>query len=125
MAGSIRSRVAANKASTSFADQTPLLSSKDGWTVAATVNSSEHELGVQETIEFYVAKPTAAQLFKSMLVFLVAVAGVAVAITLFISIAITNLDLPMTSIVYVAGGLCMINSPVVMYREWKILLSPS
>jgi hypothetical protein len=125
MAGSIRSRVAANKDSTSFADQTPLLSSKDGWTVATSVNSSEHEPGVHGMTEFYVAKPTAAQLFKSMLVFLVALAGVAVAITLFISLAIANLDLPMTSIVYVAGGLCLMNSPIVMYKEWKILVSPS
>ena len=127
MAGSISSRVIANKASTNFGDRTPLLSSKDGWTVATqSVNSYEHEPGTHGTIEFDVAKPAAAQLFKSILVFVVAAAGVAAAITLFMSLSFITLNFEMAIIIaYVAGSLCLMNSPIVMYKEWRILFSPS
>ncbi len=120
------SLVTANKASTPFADQTPLLSSKDGWAVATSVNTYELEPGTHGTIEFDVVKPAAAQLFKSILVFLVAAAGAAGPITLFISLSFTTLDFDMAiMIAYVAGSLSLMNSPIVMYNEWKIMFSPS
>ena len=126
MVGSISSRVNANRASTSFADQTPLLSSKDGWTVATSVNTYEHEPVTHGTIEFDVAKPAAAQLFKSILVFFVAAAGAATAITLFFSLYFITLSFEVAIVIaYVAGSVCLMNSPIVMYKEWKILFSPS
>lgn len=128
MVGSINSRVNAKKSCTSFADQTPLLSSKDGWTVATatSVNTYEHEPGAHRTIEFDVAKPAAAQLFKFILVFVVAAAGAAAAITLFISLSVITPSFEMAIIIaYVAGSLCLMNSPIVMYKEWKILFTPS
>ena len=125
MASSFSSRVAANNAGASFADRTPLLGNKDGWTVATSMNFEEHEQAVHRTIDLDVAKPTAAQIFKSILVFFVAVAGATVAITLFTSLVISNHELQMTIIVCVSGGLCLLNSPIVAYMEWKILFPPS
>lgn len=123
MVSSFGSRVAADKAGTaSFADRTPLLSNKDGCTVATSVNSDEHE---HRTIELDAAKPTAARIFKSFLVSFLAVAGATASITLFTSLAISILELQMTIVVCVSGGMCLLNSPLVAYMEWKILFSPS
>jgi hypothetical protein len=125
MASSFSSRVAANRAGASFADRTPLLSNKDGCTVATGVNSDEHEQAANRTIELDVANPTAGQILKSFLVFFLAVAGATATITMFTSLAISILELQMTIIVCVSGGLCLLNSPIVAYLEWKILFSPS
>lgn len=121
MLRSIFSRVAANKASESSADKAPLLSSI---TVAMSVDSDEHEPGPEGTIESNVAMPTAAQLFKSILVFLIAVAGAGVTITMFILLPTLILDLQMTITACIAGGVCLMNSIIVMYKEQKLLYPP-
>jgi len=116
MAGSRGGRIAAHKKSASYVDETPLLS-KDGATVATSVNSDEREAGVEGTDDADSAKPTASQLFKSLTVLLVAAAGAAASIA-------SILFYP-AIIVYVAGGLCLLHFPTVTYKERKLLLLPS
>ena len=121
MVGSISGRIAANSIrSTSSIDETPLLSKQDGGaTVATSVNSDERESVVNGTTDNKVAteKPTAGQLFKSVLALLVTAAGAAAWITAFIFHPAVA--------VYVAGSVCLMNFPIVVYKERKILFLPS
>lgn len=63
------------------------------------------------------AKPTGTQIMKSVMALLVSAAGAAASVwsVMFVPVII----------VYVAGGLCMMNFPIVTYKEMKILLLPS
>lgn len=107
------------KVGPSFADETPLLSKDGGATVATSVNSDDREQGSVEGIVAagVVAKPTASQMMKSMTALLISAAGMAAAICSFIFAP--------AIIVYVAGSLCILNFPMVSYKERKILILPS
>lgn len=114
----LRGRIGADNVSTLFADETPLLSlSKDGATVATSVNSYDREQGMEGTVYGTIVKPTAAQMLKSMTALLVSAAGAVASITSFIFAP--------AIIVYVAGGICIMNFPMVSYKEKKILMLPS
>eukprot|EP00584_Thalassiosira_punctigera_P006303 CAMPEP_0172530492 /NCGR_PEP_ID=MMETSP1067-20121228/4213_1 /TAXON_ID=265564 ORGANISM="Thalassiosira punctigera, Strain Tpunct2005C2" /NCGR_SAMPLE_ID=MMETSP1067 /ASSEMBLY_ACC=CAM_ASM_000444 /LENGTH=330 /DNA_ID=CAMNT_0013314711 /DNA_START=149 /DNA_END=1141 /DNA_ORIENTATION=+ len=118
MAGSISNQIVPDKASAFFADETisPLLS-KDGATAATSVISDERELGTKGSDDVAIAKPTNAQKLKSVVALLVSVAGAAASIASFL--------VATTIIVYVAGCICLMNLPIVTYREKKILFLPS
>lgn len=104
-----------------FADDfiSPLLPSKEteGGTVATSVNSDEQrEYGSTDIVSI---KPTVGQVFKSLVAILVAVGGAAASISSFILVPTPAI------MVYVAGGICLMNLPIVIYKERKILFLPS
>ena len=109
MVGSVRPGI--------FADVmiSPLLS-KDGGTVATSVNSDEQEDGPSANNDMG-TKPSAAQTFKSVMVVLLAVGGAAASVASFIVMPAT--------MVYIAGGICIMNLPIVVCKERKILFLPS
>ena len=98
---------------THFADDVvePLLN-KDAITVATVANSDTDSLD-SENIGY---KPTNAQLFKAGVVFALSSAGVAASVASFI--------LSPEIFVYIAGGICCLHFPFVVYRERKILKLP-
>ena len=101
-----------------FADEiiAPLLSKEDGGTVATSVNSDEQEDGPSANNGMG-TKPSAAQAFKSVMVVLLAVGGAAASVASFIVMPAT--------MVYIAGGICIMNLPIVVCKERKILFLPS
>lgn len=116
MAGSIRSRVAPDKANKFFTEETttPLLG-KDGGTVATSVTSDERYSGMEG--DDSIAKPTNVQVLKSVAALFVSAAGAAASLTCFI--------FEPAIMVYIAGGICLMNFPLVAYKEKKIMFLPS
>lgn len=102
----------------SFSDEiTSPLINKDGETVATSVDSDAREPGMKASANISAAKPTAAQIMKSMVALLVATAGALASVAAFLQVP--------AIIVYVAGGICLLNFPIVTCKERKILLLPS
>ena len=100
----------------------PLLNKKDshygGATVATSVNSDDRR--DSESIEDSSGKenkPTTGQVIKSTFAILIAIASACAAIVSFMLVP--------EIIVYVAGSLCLMNFPMVTYKEKKILFLPS
>lgn len=119
MAGSISSRVAPDKATDFFTEENvePLLT-KDGATVATSVNSDEPYLGTEgSVVNATAAKPTNAQVLKSVVAFMVSLLGAAASVAAFI--------LKPDLLVFVAGGICVMNFPIVTYKEKKLMFLPS
>eukprot|EP00581_Thalassiosira_minuscula_P005595 CAMPEP_0183738978 /NCGR_PEP_ID=MMETSP0737-20130205/55912_1 /TAXON_ID=385413 /ORGANISM="Thalassiosira miniscula, Strain CCMP1093" /LENGTH=329 /DNA_ID=CAMNT_0025973639 /DNA_START=78 /DNA_END=1067 /DNA_ORIENTATION=+ len=122
MAGPTRRRIApdqtANRTSRFYDDEitSPLLV-KDGGTVATSVGSDERVPGPEAWADVAAAKPTAAQIVKSLTALLISAAGAAASVASFI--------LSPAVIVYVAGSVCLLNLPMVTYKEIKLLLLPS
>lgn len=98
---------------TQFADDVvePLLN-KDAITVATVANSDTESLD-SDNVRY---KPTNAQLFRAGVVLAVSSAGVAASVASFI--------LSPEIFVYIAGGICCLHFPFVVYRERKILKLP-
>lgn len=99
----------------------PLLNKKDygGATVATSVNSDD-ERRDSESIDDSSGKenkPTTGQIIKSIFAILIAIASAGAAIVSFMLVP--------EIIVYVAGSLCLMNFPMVTYKEKKILFLPS
>lgn len=131
MAGSVRSsrsgRVSPgsskNNKSGAFGDgemASPLLGGaskqdRGGATVATSVNSDERERDASSYVD--PGKLTAMQMAKWATVLIVAGAGAAASLASF--------ALSPAIIVYVAGGICLMNFPMVIYKENKILFLPS
>lgn len=99
---------------TQFADDVvePLLN-KDAITVATVANSDTDSLD-SDNVRY---KPTNAQLFKAGVVLAVSSAGVAASVASFF--------LSPEIFVYIAGGICCLHFPFVVYRERKILKLPA
>ena len=100
----------------------PLLNKKDygGATVATSINSDD-ERRDSESIDYSSVKdnnkPTIGQVIKSTFAILIAIASACAAIISFMLVP--------EIIVYVAGSLCLMNFPMVTYKEKKILFLPS
>ena len=88
------------------------LLNKDAITVATVANSDTDSLD-SDNIRY---KPTNAQLFKAGVVFALSSAGVAASVASFI--------LSPEIFVYIAGAICCLHFPFVVYRERKILKLP-
>lgn len=119
MAGSNSSRLAPDKVTTFFAEENlePLLT-KDGATVATSVNSDEPYSGTEgSVVNASAAKPTNAQVLKSVVAFMVSVLGATASVAAFI--------LKPDMLVYIAGGVCLMNFPIVTYKEKKLMFLPS
>jgi hypothetical protein len=92
----------------------PLLS-KDGTnTVATSIISDDRDTA--STREVVVVKPTQAQLMNLSAVGLVTTAAVAASVSAFILVP--------TAITVVTGCICLLNSPIVMYKAKKLLVLP-
>jgi len=99
----------------------PLLNKKDygGATVATSVNSDERRDSdsIDDSSVKDNNKPTTGQVIKSTFAILIAIASACAAIVSFMLVP--------EIIVYVAGSLCLMNFPMVTYKEKKILFLPS
>lgn len=92
----------------------PLLS-KDGTnTVATSIISDDRDTSSNR--EAVVAKPTQAQVINLAAVGLVTTAGVAASVSAFILVP--------AAITIVTGCICLLNSPIVMYKARKLLVLP-
>ena len=104
----------------------PLLTNKDGAaTVATSVNSDEQ----RDLWSSYGSssgggakkkkknKPTIGQIFKSTCAILITAAGAVASILSFM--------VAPAIIVYVAGSICLMNFPMVTYKEKKLMMLPS
>ena len=111
---SSRNQAAINKPS-AFTDDIawPLLS-KDGATVATSINSDDRDQVVEVDGK---TRPKASQIMKSVMAILVSAAGAVASIFTFI--------LSPAVIVYVAGSICLMHFPMVTYKERRIVLLPS
>ena len=111
-----------NNAEAAMAD--PLLaknnSYKDAVTVATSINSDERNYSgsIDDSRgDVIINKPSTLQVLKSTFAILVAVASAAAAILSFM--------IAPEVIVYVAGSICLMNFPMVAYKEKRILILPS
>jgi hypothetical protein len=93
----------------------PLLS-KDGTnTVATSIISDDRDTASTREV-VVVVKPTQAQLMNLSAVGLVTTAAVAASVSAFILVP--------TAITVVTGCICLLNSPIVMYKAKKLLVLP-
>jgi len=95
--------------------KSPLLGSKDGATTATSVMTDDHD--TTSTREAAALKPTKAQLIHLSLIGSATTAAVAATVSAFILV-------PNVVIVYIAGCICLLISPIVMYKARKLLALP-
>lgn len=119
---------ASNNNNIFFSDETaitsPLLNKDGGSTTATATNSSDERhtsspgsAAVVDNDFDTTKRPTNAQMLKSVGALLVSAGGALASIASFILVP--------HIIVYVAGGICLMNFPIVAYKEKKILFLPS
>lgn len=95
----------------------PLLGSKDGATTATSVMTDDHDTTTTATRDAAALKPTKAQLIHLSLIGSATTAAVAATVSAFILV-------PNVVAVYIAGCICLLVSPIVMYKARKLLALP-
>lgn len=95
--------------------KSPLLGSKDGATTVTSVMTDDHD--TTTTREAAALKPTKLQLIHLFLIGSATTAAVAATVSAFILV-------PNVVMVYIAGCICLLISPIVMYKARKLLELP-